>query len=63
MFGGRHIVANMLEYGSVESEFDLKLCYYVHFQTYTLGKGMNSLIPSDMLNSTTTILLSSRFGL
>ena len=26
------------------SEFELKLCYYVHFQINTLGKGMNSLI-------------------
>ena len=28
----------------VESEFKLKLCYYVYFQTNNLGKGMNPLI-------------------
>ena len=26
------------------SKFKLQLCYYVHFQTNTLGKGMNPLI-------------------
>ena len=26
------------------SEFELQSCYYVHFQTNTLGKGMNPLI-------------------
>ena len=28
----------------IVSEFILQSCYYVHFQTNTLGKGMNSLI-------------------
>ena len=30
------------------SEFKFQLQHYVHFQTNTLGKGMNLLIPPDM---------------
>ena len=30
--------------GIVISEFELHLCYYIHFRTNTLGKGMNPLI-------------------
>ena len=30
--------------GIVVSEFVLQSCYYVHFRTNTLGKGMNPLI-------------------
>ena len=30
------------------SEFELKPRYYVHFQTHTLGKGVNPLIPLAM---------------
>ena len=26
------------------SEFELQLCYYVHFRINTLGKGMNPII-------------------
>ena len=40
------IVANMLDCGL---KFKLLLHYYVHFQTNTLGKGMNPLIPSAMV--------------
>ena len=30
----------------IVSEFEFQLHYYLHFWTNTLGKGMNSLIPS-----------------
>ena len=43
----RHcVVANMLDCDIVVSEFKLQLFYYVHFQTNTLEKGMNPLIPT-----------------
>ena len=29
------------------NEFELQSCYYVHFWTNTLGKGMSSLIPNS----------------
>ena len=42
----------------VVGEFELQSCYYVHFCTNTLGKGMNPIIlPSMGLSSTTTVLL------
>ena len=37
-------VANVLDCNSVVSKFKLQLCYYVHFLTNTLVKGMNPLI-------------------
>ena len=33
-----------LDFGIVETEFELQSRYYVHFQTNTLGKGVNPLI-------------------
>ena len=52
------VVANELDCLIVVSEFELKTRYHVHFQTNTLGKGMNLLIfTSYDLNSTTTVLL------
>ena len=42
----------------VVCEFELQSRCYVHFRTYTLGKGMSSDIPPKHgLNSTTTVLL------
>ena len=38
-------VANVLDCNIIESRFKLQLCYHIHFQTNTLGKGMNPLIP------------------
>ena len=32
-----------LEWDIVESEFEFQLRYYVHFQTNTIGKSMNTL--------------------
>ena len=44
--------------GRIEvSKFELLSCYYVHFQTITLGKGINPLIPPSYgLNSTIIVL-------
>ena len=42
------IMANMLDFNLIVSKFKLQLCYYIHFQTNTLGKGMNLLIPSQL---------------
>ena len=39
------IVVNVLDYDFVVSEFKLQSCYYIHFWTNNLGKGINSLIP------------------
>ena len=41
------VVANVLNYDLV-SKFKLKSCYYFHFYTITLGKGMNQLFLSVM---------------
>ena len=38
----RGVVANLLNFAIVVSEFELQLRNYVHFQTNIFGKGMNS---------------------
>ena len=38
------VMVNVLDCGIVVREFELQSCYYVHFQTNPLGKGMNPLI-------------------
>ena len=46
--GGRSIhgvVVDMLDSNVVVNKFKCQLLYHFHFQTNTLGKGMNSLIP------------------
>ena len=49
-------MANVLDCNIVVSEFEPQSCYYVHFGTNTLGKGINSLIPTSYgLNSATTV--------
>ena len=41
----RHaVVVNVLEYNINAREFEFQSCYYVHFQTNTLGNGMEPLI-------------------
>ena len=30
-----------MDYGIIVNEFELQSCYYVHFRTNTIGKGMN----------------------
>ena len=40
----RGVVANMLDYDIVVSDFELQSRYYVHFRTNTLEKGMNPFI-------------------
>ena len=39
------VVDNVPDCNIVVSEFKLQSCYYVHFWTNTLGKGINPLIP------------------
>ena len=57
------VVANVLDYSS-SSEFKLKSCYYIHFQTNILGKGMNPFIFSSYwLNSTTTFFYKDGFDI
>ena len=51
-------MAKMLDYDIIVNEFELQSRYYVHFRTYTLGKGMNSFNPLCYeLNGTTIVLL------
>ena len=40
----RGVMVKAMDCGIVVREFVLQSCYYVHFQTNTLGKGMNPLI-------------------
>ena len=40
----RGVMVKMMDCEIVVSELELQLHYYVHFQTNTLGKGMNPLI-------------------
>ena len=42
------VVANVLNYDIVLSEFELQSRYNIRFRINTLGKGMTSLIPSAM---------------
>ena len=37
-------MVKVMDYGIVESEFELQSRYYIHFRVNTFGKGMNSLI-------------------
>ena len=39
------VVANVLNCDIVVIESELQSCYYVHFQTNTLEKGLNMVIP------------------
>ena len=48
-------MTKVLDYDLEVSEFELQSRYYI--QAYTLGKGMNPLIPPAILNNTTAILL------
>ena len=41
----RGVVASVVECGREGNEFELLLCYYVLYRAYTVGKGMNVLIP------------------
>ena len=38
------VMVKVLDCRIVVCKFELQLCYYIHFQTNTLGKGMNPLI-------------------
>ena len=38
------VMVKVMDSGIVVSELKLQSCYYIHFQTNTLGKGMNPFI-------------------
>ena len=38
------VIIKVMDCGTEVSEFELQLCYYVHFRTNTLEKCMNPLI-------------------
>ena len=46
--GPHDIMVKVLNYGLKVNEFKLQLHYYIHFQTNTLGRDMNTLIPSAL---------------
>ena len=54
------LVVNVLACDIGVSKFKLQSRYCVHFLTRTFEKGMNSLSPSHLLNSTTAFLLTRR---
>ena len=52
------VMVKALDRGIAASKFKPQLCYYIHFQINTLGKGMTPPYPPGYgLNSTTTVLL------
>ena len=57
-FRGCHrvVMVKAMDCGIVVTAFEFQSCYYVHFRTETLGKGIYSHIFPG-LNSTTTVLL------
>ena len=61
-FSGSRRPDGVVDCNIVINELKFESCFYVHFQTNTLGKGMISFItPSTMgLNYTTTVLLQRR---
>ena len=50
LLGGfpRAVIFKALDCGIIECKFELQSCYYVHFQTNSIGKGMNLLILPGM---------------
>ena len=54
-----------LYYGIVASEFKPQSCYYVHFRTNTIRKGMNLLLLLPSMGQMTTLLsfLKDGFGI
>ena len=41
----RGVMANVLDSDIIVNEFECESCHLFHFQTNTLGKGMNFFIP------------------
>ena len=54
------IVANELDCNIVVSEFVLQSRYYIHFQTNTLGKGMNHSHPHSAMDYVVPLLFFSK---
>ena len=55
-----YVVTYELDPNIVGSEFELHYCYYIHFQTNTIAKGMNAfMLPShnNGIDSTTNVSL------
>ena len=44
LFTLRGVMVKAMVCEIVAREFEIQSCYYVHFQTNTIGKGMNPLI-------------------
>ena len=42
------VMVKVIDCRIIVNEFKLQLCYYIHFRTNTLGKGINPFIPSAM---------------
>ena len=53
------VLANVLDCDIIVSEIELQSCYYIRFQTNTVGKSMNPFIPPSNygLNNTTIVIL------
>ena len=58
------VVANQLDCNIVLIKFEFQWCYYIHFETNTLGKGVNPSHPSNGLKSISTVLFyKNGFGI
>ena len=57
------VVAKVLNYEIVVSEFEIQSRYYVHFQINNYGKDITPNQPISELNSTATVLLKFDFGI
>ena len=44
----RGVLVKPLDYRIVLSDFELQSCYYMHFRTNTLGKGIDTLVLPSM---------------
>ena len=45
----RCVMAKVLDFSLEVNEFELQSRYFIHFQIYTLGKDMNPIIPSELV--------------
>ena len=59
----RGVLANILDYDIIISEFELKSRYYVHIRTNLLRKGMNTFIPQPAMVEIIPLLLFYKNGL
>ena len=60
----RGVVANVLDYDTVKSEFKFQEHYYIHFRNNTFGKGLKPLcISSYALNNPTISFYKGDLGI